>query len=191
MNSFLEFSISSKAQEEIAALSQMAEQLNPKIANADVQSVDLDNLFSFLSDVQSTKSNNQILDEIGEKMNELVEDLDEELESVIQHELKMKASKSMDSKISVMESQEPRANGAVKLGQPSLPEPTEPPPPPPPLVPATVKVNGIARVEVNGEPIYESVLPRDENGPTSPIRMNGTATPMANGDVKKAPIQVC
>ena len=79
------------AQEEIAALTQMAEQLNSKLAAAKTtseqsgDSVDLDNLFAFLSDVQTGQNNqvapkrNHIIDEIGEKMNELVEDLDVEV----------------------------------------------------------------------------------------------------------------
>lgn len=50
-------------------------------------SVDLDNLFAFLSEVQPNASSNAIIDEIGEKMNTLVEDLDVELESVIQQEI--------------------------------------------------------------------------------------------------------
>ncbi|KAJ4450490.1 hypothetical protein ANN_01915 [Periplaneta americana] len=56
----------------------MAEQLNSKLAVAEPagDSVDLDNLFAFLSDVQPNR--NQIIDEIGERMNELVEDLDVE-----------------------------------------------------------------------------------------------------------------
>jgi hypothetical protein len=67
------------AQQEIAALSQMAEQINSKLAVTEQvgDSVDLDNLFAFLSEVQPNR--NQIIDEIGERMNELVEDLDVEV----------------------------------------------------------------------------------------------------------------
>ena len=44
------------------------------------ESVDLDNLFAFLSEVQPSGNNsNQIIDEIGEKMDTLVEDLDVEV----------------------------------------------------------------------------------------------------------------
>lgn len=73
------------AQQEIAALSQMAEQLNSKLAVTEQagDSVDLDNLFAFLSEVQPNR--NQIIDEIGERMNELVEDLDVEVCSWILH----------------------------------------------------------------------------------------------------------
>jgi hypothetical protein len=62
-------------------LSHIAEQLNTKMseshAPAPGESVDLDNLFAFLSDVQTGR--NHIIDEIGERMNELVTDLDVEV----------------------------------------------------------------------------------------------------------------
>lgn len=73
------------AQQEIAALSEIAEHLNSKLAaNAAEQSgesVDLDNLFAFLSDVQTGQSSNRnyIIDQIGEQMDELVGDLDVEV----------------------------------------------------------------------------------------------------------------
>lgn len=52
------------------------------------ESVDLDNLFAFLSEVVPNNNNsNSIINEIGEKMDNLVEDLDVELESVIQQEI--------------------------------------------------------------------------------------------------------
>lgn len=52
------------------------------------ESVDLDNLFAFLSEVVPNNNNsNSIINEIGEKMDHLVEDLDVELESVIQQEI--------------------------------------------------------------------------------------------------------
>lgn len=87
------------------ALSQMTEQINSKFSaqhqhqkrNSQIlqngvkgnnESVDLDNLFAFLSEVTPNGSNsNEIINEIGEKMNHLVEDLDVELESVIQQEI--------------------------------------------------------------------------------------------------------
>lgn len=65
----------------------MAEQIKPRLQEPTSEAVDLDNLFAFLSDVQPNQGRNQIIDEIGEKMNELVEDLDIELETVIQQEL--------------------------------------------------------------------------------------------------------
>jgi hypothetical protein len=88
------------------ALTQMAEQINSKFSAQNQQnlkkpdslpngikstseSVDLDNLFAFLSEVtpNGQTNSNAIISEIGEKMNNLVEDLDVELESVIQQEI--------------------------------------------------------------------------------------------------------
>lgn len=165
----------------------MAEQMNSKMAASDLQSVDLDNLFSFLSDVQSSKGN-QIIEEIGEQMDELVEDLDVELETVIQQELEMNSK--AESKANTPNGQEVTSplqqqsqripcTNTGKLGQPSLPEPTEPPPPPPP--PTTLTINGDSSTD-NGEPIYESVLPREENSPSSPILINGNSGPLINGE---------
>lgn len=183
-------------QEEIDALSQMAEQMNSKMAATDLQSVDLDNLFSFLSDVQSTKSN-QIIEEIGEQMDELVEDLDVELETVIQQEMEMnaKAESKVASPINGQEVQSPQqqqqrvpcANNmsSSKLGQPSLPEPTEPPPPPPPPAPP-LAMNGDSSSD-NGEPIYESVLPREANDPDSPTVHNGGSPGQMNGEICGSP----
>lgn len=85
----------------------MAEQINSKFSaqhqqnqkNPDAllqsmkgtsESVDLDNLFAFLSEVTPNGQNsnsNAIINEIGEKMDNLVDDLDIELESVIQQEI--------------------------------------------------------------------------------------------------------
>lgn len=61
----------------------MAEQLNSKFLDPPTSgdSVDLDNLFSFLSDVQTGR--NPIIEEIGERMNELVTDLDVEVIIII------------------------------------------------------------------------------------------------------------
>lgn len=95
------------AKEEILALSHIAEQINSKFNGPSEtsnmnghtnlistnhqlsnESVDLDNLFAFLSEVNPNSNNSSaIIDEIGEKMNSLVEDLDMELESVIQQEI--------------------------------------------------------------------------------------------------------
>lgn len=89
------------------ALTQMAEQINSKFSaqhqqnlkkpdslpngvKSNSESVDLDNLFAFLSEVTPNGQNsnsNAIINQIGEKMNHLVEDLDVELESVIQKEI--------------------------------------------------------------------------------------------------------
>lgn len=137
----------------------MAEQLKPKLTEPASEAVDLDNLFAFLSDVQPNR--NQIIDEIGEKMNELVEDLDVELETVIQQELEGLAQEKA--------LQQPTP---PKLGMPTLPEPTGPPPPPPqfaesaPNSPDTVQPK--PKKGSSTEPIYEAVIPREENTCVSP-----------------------
>ncbi|XP_046401515.1 myosin-I heavy chain isoform X2 [Ischnura elegans] len=187
------------AQEEIAALSQMAQQLNTKLASTEPsgESVDLDNLFAFLSDVQTNR--NQIIDEIGERMDELVEDLDVELENVLQQECEaIKAQRnSMEAAgmaplppplqhnsdhptppstldLNRHSTIRPDSKSGVK-GQPSLPEPTCPPPPPPiPMQdrmsdgPSPIAPPSPSRLDGDGEPIYEAVLPRDGEAPTSP-----------------------
>jgi flagellar biosynthesis GTPase FlhF len=143
------------AEQEIAALSHMAEQLKPRLTEPVTESVDLDNLFAFLSDVQP-QNRNQIIDEIGEKMDELVEDLDVELETVIQQELEGLA----------MEQQQPTP---PKLALPTLPEPTGPPPPPPPAFQTTTESPQQETKDSNNtEPIYEAVLPRDDSTCVSP-----------------------
>lgn len=134
----------------------MAEQLKPRLTEPVSEAVDLDNLFAFLSDVQPGRRNN-IIDEIGEKMNELVEDLDVELETVIQQELEGLAQEQQQM--------------LPKLGPPSLPEPTGPPPPPPASGEAAVvqPVDPVPQEENKvSEPIYEAVLPREETPCVSP-----------------------
>ncbi len=66
-----------REEEEILAL---AEQLNSRLDKTH-DSVDLDNLFAFLTDVQSGR--NPIIDQIGEKMKELVTDIDMEVKSIV------------------------------------------------------------------------------------------------------------
>jgi len=108
------------AQQEIAALSQFAEQMNPRLAGEANESVDLDNLFAFLSEMQPGSRKN-IIDEISSHMDELVEDLDVELESVLQQELEGLANGTNNNICNGLD---------VRLRKP-LPEPTMPPPPPP------------------------------------------------------------
>lgn len=142
--------------EEIEALSEMAHQINSKLNQPDVnsnvtmvngqpmarigvahqqsnESVDLDNLFAFLSEVtpvnsnggtnsnSSTVSNNNsssIMDELEETMDNLVQDLDIELENVLQQEIE---GLTLDTP----------AKAPAKMGVPTLPEPKTRPPPPP------------------------------------------------------------
>ncbi|XP_046687918.1 unconventional myosin-VIIa isoform X2 [Homalodisca vitripennis] len=145
------------AQKEIDALSQIAEQLNSKLleTQAPGESVDLDNLFAFLSDVQTGR--NHIIDEIGERMDELVTDLDVELESVIQQELEG-LNNANDGPNIPPNNLDLSRTAPPKLKPPSLPEPTEPPPPPPLVEPTGTS-----------EPIYESVLPRAEDSSPPPL----------------------
>lgn len=162
--------------EEIQALSEMAQQINSKLSSNQTsmetsltnghaalvgtshqqsnESVDLDNLFAFLSEVTPNTSNT-IIDDIGEKMDSLVQDLDVELENVIQQEIEGLALDKPSKPIS------------NKVGIPSMPPPTMPPPPPPVL-------NGIAAPQPPSkpipiskkhvdEPIYEAVIPREDH----------------------------
>uniref|UniRef100_A0AAR5PAA7 Myosin motor domain-containing protein n=1 Tax=Dendroctonus ponderosae TaxID=77166 RepID=A0AAR5PAA7_DENPD len=148
------------AEQEIAELSHMAEQLKPHINENATESVDLDNLFAFLSDVApQANGRTNIIDEIGEKMNELVEDLDVELETVIQQELEGLAQEQLTPVL-------------PKMGLPSLPEPTGPPPPPPPafqsspetpIAPPPIEIPPKEGRKSRDEPIYESVLPREDS----------------------------
>lgn len=116
------------------------------------ESVDLDNLFAFLSEVTPNHSKTSTIDdESGDKM---AQDLDIELENVIQQEIEGLA---LDK---------PKTVAHQKTGVPSLPEPTMPPPPPPVVngliipPPVSMKIHSSRR---NGdEPIYEAVIPREE-----------------------------
>ncbi|KAK6638774.1 hypothetical protein RUM43_007042 [Polyplax serrata] len=155
---------SGATQEQIAALSQIAEQINPKLMSTDHcgDSVDLDNLFSFLSDMQPGSRHN-IIEEISSHMEDLVEDLDVELETVIQQELE-----GLNNEMNNVE---------VRLRKhPMLPEPSMPPPPPPTVngngtkanTKSTTTKNSTAGQKTGNEPIYESVLPREETNPSPP-----------------------
>lgn len=138
------------------------------------ESVDLDNLFAFLSEVTPSNSNtNTIIDDIGEKMDNLVQDLDVELENVIQQEIEGLAMEKPKA---------PTTNSkTATTGVPSLPEPTMPPPPPPienglPPIPAPPpKPVPMSKRHID-EPIYEAVIPRDEL-PTVPEMPDGLPPP--------------
>nr|XP_018910382.1 PREDICTED: unconventional myosin-VIIa [Bemisia tabaci] len=204
-----------KQKEEVAAL---ARHLNNKLRESKRDSVDLDNLFAFLSDSQNG-SKKRLIDQIGEKMNELVNDLDYELESVLQQELESlnlqnninnnngesingannhtnnnnnnNAPTSLSPLHKNIANLTNKVNGSKSIVKPIarlLPEPTVPPPPPPVTTSATVPKTEEIRQSGNtlkngspspsprsvdgneapkksgGEPIYESVIPRDENG---------------------------
>lgn len=88
--------------EDLHALSHLAEQLNSKLANANqfelseeagspsavphphhpvvADNVDLDNLFAFLSEIHGDANKNPVLEELEMQMNELATDLDQEIQ---------------------------------------------------------------------------------------------------------------
>lgn len=142
------------------------------------ESVDLDNLFAFLSEVTPNNSNtNTIIDDIGEKMDNLVQDLDVELENVIQQEIE---GLNME-KPKIISTSATTTVKAIPTGIPSLPEPTMPPPPPPmtnglPSKPQpSAKPMPIPKRHID-EPIYEAVIPREEL-PTLPEIPEGLPPP--------------
>jgi MyTH4 domain len=117
------------------------------------ESVDLDNLFAFLSEVTpNANSSNTIIDEIGEKMNNLVDDLDFELESVIQQEIEGLTNERNNNNSNKMTGK--------GMGIPTLPEPTMPPPPPPIINGNSIAppVPVVAQTKRTEEPIYEAVI---------------------------------
>ena len=84
-------------EEEIQELSHYADQINKKLLSinstdtnkeSDINnsssndSVDLDNLFAFLSDVTLSSKSNPVLEEISDKMDNLVQDLTEEVRNI-------------------------------------------------------------------------------------------------------------
>ncbi|XP_025423592.1 myosin-I heavy chain isoform X3 [Sipha flava] len=135
----------------------LAEQLNSRLqVDPAHESVDLDNLFAFLSDVQSGRT---VDSGVGDHMKQI-------LESVIQREIE-----SVELKLENRRSLEKSSSSSSALHV--LPEPSHPPPPPPPFNQQEVKAND--------EPIYEAVLPRDEDNvsppplPTPPHKMTTRA----------------
>lgn len=144
------------------ALTQMAEQINSKFSAQNQQnlkkpdslpngikgtseSVDLDNLFAFLSEVTpngQSNNSNAIISEIGEKMNHLVEDLDVELESVIQQEIEGLTNERnrQESKIQQQNPPQhaPQLNNHVQQTPPQLNNHVQQIPPPP--IPGQVKL---------------------------------------------------
>lgn len=93
-----------------------------------------------------------------------------QLETVIQQELEGLA----------MEQQQQQAP-PPKMGLPSLPEPTEPPPPPP--------IDSPSKDDGTQEPIYESVLPRDEPNCVSPTPINVPPPPKFRSPSTERPVE--
>lgn len=137
-------------------------------------SVDLDNLFAFLSEVTPSPSNNNVIDDISDNLDTLVQDLDIELENVIQQEI---------DGLTIHEKPTTGKQLPPIIGVPTLPEPTMPPPPPPVTInningnnnvadrlpavselpaPMVMQVKPSKRVVSGEEPIYEAVIPRDD-----------------------------
>ncbi|XP_071518394.1 unconventional myosin-VIIa [Panulirus ornatus] len=170
-----------KVEEELATLSNMAETVNNRLAtsgptNPDDASqgsgegVDLDNLFSFLSNMESER---HVLDEISRQMDELADNVEEEIEALSRTE-------EIEETLSL-----PPLPDAINIGPPSTiveqslppPPPSSSPPPPPatvepksnrmsqeiiengegPLPPPPPQINGFHEEEKPKEPIYETI----------------------------------
>ncbi|XP_045530782.1 myosin-I heavy chain isoform X1 [Pieris brassicae] len=140
-------SLAEKAEKERAELESMAENLRGINCSARAESVNLDNLFDFLADVPAQRgapdgqpAHQPTINEIGDSIERLADDLNQELEHVLAEEMS-ELIKHPDQR---------KPDGA--------PSDALPPPPPPPnslplhsiLQPATpVSMNGI----VNGSPV--------------------------------------
>lgn len=180
----------------------MAEQINSKFNHTDEEnksnnkdlssssqnndSVDLDNLFAFLSEVTPNSSSNPLIDDISDKMDILVNDLDNEIGKSLEKDSDEESTKVIHS--------------WSNKGIPTLPEPTMPPPPPPSDYNSSnadinisvsktaniISTNSMRPVVVpkKEEPIYEAVLPKDryisvENTlPIKPISTSHLSTKM-------------
>ncbi|VVC26926.1 Hypothetical protein CINCED_3A012016 [Cinara cedri] len=151
----------------------LAEQLNSRLhVDPAHESVDLDNLFAFLSDVQS--GGRSVDGAVGDHMKEIVSDFDE-LESVIQREIERVETENVKG----LENSSPPVSNGVVPALANLPEPSHPPPPPPPFNTQQPVV-----AKDNSEPIYDAVLPRDEDNvsppplPTPPHKMTRAKSPV-------------
>ncbi|XP_023167898.2 unconventional myosin heavy chain 6 isoform X2 [Drosophila hydei] len=119
---------------------------NPHVQNLDT--VDLDNLFAFLTE-STTSPSNPLIEEINDTMNSLVQDLDGEIETCVQKD-----------PLNCIDDQ--KRNNALPIS--TLPEPLMAPPPLP--------VNNTLGIETNHvkpEPIYESLTHSNESKNTADI----------------------
>ncbi|KAH8249819.1 hypothetical protein KR038_002247, partial [Drosophila bunnanda] len=141
-------------QEEIYALSHISESINMssklftdnddsakqtvEAVETSIQqdTIDLDHIFAFLGESSEGPSTNPLIEEINLKMNNLVDDLNDEINLCVQNTL-------------TLDTLETGKSVGVKC-VPSLPEPTMPPPPPP-ISSNTSKIN------LEPEPIYEAI----------------------------------
>jgi hypothetical protein len=138
------------------ALTQMAEQINSKFSAQNQQqqhrkpdslpsrikgtseSVDLDNLFAFLSEVTPNGQNNNsnaIISEIGKEMNNLVDDLDIELESVIQQEIEGLTNERNRLETKIQQQENIHQQHILQQNNHHLQQPIPPPP-----IPGQVKL---------------------------------------------------
>ncbi|XP_045616185.1 unconventional myosin-VIIa isoform X2 [Procambarus clarkii] len=172
-----------KVEEELATLSNMAETVNNRLAtsgptNPDDASqgsgegVDLDNLFSFLSNMESEK---HVLDDISRQMDELADTVDEEIEALNRAEELENSLPPPPLPEAVNDGFPPPSPGELPL---PLPPPSSSPPPPPPcngesksnrvsreiivngdmpLPPPPPQINGYHEEEKPKEPIYETI----------------------------------
>lgn len=154
------------------------------------ESVDLDNLFAFLSEVtpggNGTNSNSNS-DNVSNNNSSLIMD---DFESLVQDiETEIKIVQQQENDLQNESATSTLTRNTVKMGVPSLPEPTTKPPPPPKVKPIQVNtanctmgltnestvetvpfskppqvpvVNKISKVYRHDEPIYEAVIPRQE-----------------------------
>ncbi|XP_044570561.1 myosin-I heavy chain isoform X3 [Drosophila ananassae] len=137
-------------QEELDALSHFAENIKQSVMDSELtvknslelstqqDSVDLDNIFAFLGEGSEMTCANILIEEINDKMDHLVQDLDQELELC-----------SQDDSTTILKESD---RCLLTKGVPSLPEPTTRPPPPPTMIHET-KENKV----VKPEPIYEAI----------------------------------
>ncbi|XP_043863729.1 myosin-I heavy chain isoform X3 [Drosophila mojavensis] len=153
-------------QTEMKVLTNMAEHMNNSIGKSidkntvsennstedgsaqNIDTVDLDNLFAFLTD-GTTVPTNSVIEEINDTMSSLVQDLDGEIETCMQKE-----------PLNYLDDQKKNI-----LPTSSLPEPLMAPPPPP--------INSIETRSRNlkPEPIYEALTHSNESKHTSDINI--------------------
>lgn len=160
------------------------------------ESVDLDNLFAFLSEVTPNSSANPLIDDISDKMDSLVQDLDNEIE-------KHKITEDENSELKSL-------NHSRSNNKPTLPEPTMKPPPPPAenvlngnitnnmaKTANIISTNSVRPKIHNDEPIYEAVLLKDlpvqpppipivpNNRPTTPSYLSTEASKLRSKSPSK------
>ncbi|XP_070072814.1 unconventional myosin-VIIa isoform X3 [Drosophila takahashii] len=129
-------------------------------------SYDLDNIFAFLGESEGSFAN-PLIEEINDKMNNLVKDLDEEIELCAQSDVNFEGREVVKS--------------LTTKGVPSLPEPTVPPPPPPTSISMT-------KNDLRPEPIYEAIKANNQITKGVPIEYDvSLKLKIAKENIKKSP----